>query len=220
MTTEQKNNTKAAIVTAIVLIIILVLLLFVTLKSQNPPPPPKRMVMIELGPIGGGGGGGSPHAASPNKTKSTGKSTATQNADKNAPAVNKGTGKTNDNNAPKVNNNAMYGQRGSGSGGGSGSGSGTGFGSGFGPGEGGGSGGGIGYGNRKPVYLPEMPVKENGQVKVRVLVGTDGKVLDADIVPQGTTITNSAIRQECIAKAKQAKYPPSSKEEYNFIIFK
>ncbi len=89
-----------------------------------------------------------------------------------------------------------------------------------GPGEGGGSGGGIGYGNRKPVYLPEMPVRENGQVKVRVLVGKDGNVLDADIVPQGTTITNSAIRQECIAKAKQAKYPPSSQEEYNFIIFK
>ena len=80
--------------------------------------------------------------------------------------------------------------------------------------------GGIGNGNKKPVYLPETPVKENGQVKIRVLVGKDGFVKEAEIVPNGTTITNSAIHQECLAKAKQAKFQQSSREEYNFIIFK
>lgn len=226
MTTQKKNNTIAASVTAGILVLALIVLYFVRLKAQDPPPPPKRVVMIELEPVGGGGGGGSPQAtASPNKSISTGKATATQNADKTAPRVNKGTGKTEADNTPKVNNNAMYGKRGSGSGGGSGTGSGTGFGSGFGPGEGGGSGGGIGYGTgeRKHTYMPDQSVREEGVVVVEVHINTAGTVVDAKVINSfkdlRTTITKESIRKECVAKAMQAKYVPG-KEELRIIIFK
>ena len=75
----------------------------------------------------------------------------------------------------------------------------------------------IGYGNREPIYLPEM---QNGVVKIRVLVDTNGSVKEAQIVQHGTTITSQSVRQECLDVAKQAKYQPSSKEEYNFIVLK
>ena len=75
----------------------------------------------------------------------------------------------------------------------------------------------IGYGNREPIYLPEM---QNGVVKIRVLVDTNGSVKEAQIVQHGTTITSQSVRQECLDVAKQAKYQPSSKEEYNFIVLR
>lgn len=125
---------------------------------------------------------------------------------------------------------------GGGSGSGSGTGTGSGFGSGIGPGSGSGNGGGSGSGTgsgtgggighgtggRGHVFMPDLTVSEVGRVYVEVHVAADGTVLDARVINTSTyptTITNAKIREECVRKAKTAKYKPG-KEELRVILFK
>ena len=207
--------------------LIIVLLLTFGLKSQIPPPPPKKTFYVELDAEVGGGGGGGMDAPSPNKvTNTAAPNYATQNAT-SAPAVShsdKTSTTTTQPVTPKVDQGAIFkgGKGGSGSGGGQGSGIGTGTGSGLGPGEGSGSGGGIGYGTgtRKRSNV-DTRVGEEGQVCVEVHVLPDGTVSEARVINNRnnkTTISNRIIQQQCVQRAKSAKYDPG-KEELRIIVF-
>lgn len=226
MTKEQKNKWISSGVTTASMTILLLLLFMLGLKYEVPPPPPKKAILIELSAGGGGGGGATQANNSPQRTVS-GENIATQNA-VDVPSLNS-TPKTNENpiQTPKVDERSMYkgGRGGTGSGGGEGSGTGPGKGSGFGPGEGGGSGGNIGYGTgpRGYTYMPNLEIEnENGVVYVEVHVNEAGNVLEARIISNSkfpTTITNSKIQADCVARAKTAKFK-KGKEEFRIIIFK
>ncbi|MCQ2386345.1 MAG: hypothetical protein MJ078_06705, partial [Clostridia bacterium] len=187
-----------------------------------------RMVIIELDAVGGGGGGGTPRAnasETPSKTNS-GKQVVTQNADATVPRVNKGKADSEKKaEAPKVNTNAMYGHRGTGTGGGSGSGSGSGIGSGFGPGAGGGSGGGIGYGtgSRRMLTGAERVLPKDGVVLVEVHISENGSVVEAKVITNynglHTTVTESDIRNACKNEALKTRYA-KGKEELRVMVFK
>ena len=64
-----------------------------------------------------------------------------------------------------------------------------------------------------------MTIPKNETVKIRVLIGVDGVVKEAEIIPQGTTINDPEMRQQCLDAAKRAKYQPSPREEYSLIVF-
>ncbi len=210
--------------------LILILLASFGLKSQIPPPPPKKTFYVELeSPTGGGGGGGTPEPTKTSSRTPSGQTYATQNA-QDAPSVARSDKPSTTNSqpavsTPKPDQSAMYrGRGGTGSGGGSGSGIGTGTGSGLGPGEGGGHGGGHGYGtgDRGMINKIITSVNEEGQVSVEVLVTAEGNVISARVINTSkfkTTITNRNIQQQCVVRAKQAKYKPG-KEELRVIVFK
>lgn len=228
-TNENRKDNVIAWCTMIgTMALLLILLLACSLKTQIPPPPPKQMVYVDIAPVGGGGGGGTPQVAS-NPKPAAGQNYATQNA-QDAPAVNH-SNKTSTNTqtqtvptTPKPDQSSMYhGRGGTGSGGGSGSGIGSGTGSGLGPGEGAGSGGGVGYGtgHRGMINNIDATVNEEGQVCVEVHIAADGHIIDARVVNNNkykTTITNRNIQQQCVARAKQARYKPG-KEELRIIVF-
>ena len=233
MKQELDHNTKDDLIasgsTIVALVLIIILLLTFGLKSIIPPPPPKKTFYVDIAEYaGGGGGGGTPDPTPSTARHSSGQTYATQNAQA-APSVAQSDkpSTTNNTQAPKSDPNAEYrsrGRSGSGSGGGSGSGIGSGTGSGLGPGEGGGSGGGIGYGtgSRGMINTINTTVNEEGQVCVEVHVTAEGNVISARVIDNTkfkTTITNSQIRAQCIAQAKQARYKPG-KEELRVIIFK
>lgn len=225
---NRKDNVIAWCTTIGTMALLLILLLACSLKTQIPPPPPKQMVYVDIAPVGGGGGGGTPDVTS-NPKPATGQNYATQNA-QDAPAVNHSnrtstTQQTQTTPAqPKPDQSSMYhGRGGTGSGGGQGSGIGSGTGSGLGPGEGGGSGGGVGYGtgHRGMINNIDATVNEEGQVCVEVHISADGHVIDARVINNSkykTTITNRNIQQQCVARAKQARYK-EGKEELRIIIF-
>lgn len=225
---NRKDNVIAWCTTIGIMALLLILLLACSLKTQIPPPPPKQMVYVDIAPVGGGGGGGTPQVAS-NPKPASGQNYATQNA-QDAPAVSH-SNRTSTNQQPqttpaepKPDQSSMYhGRGGTGSGGGQGSGIGSGTGSGLGPGEGAGSGGGIGYGtgHRGMINNIDATVNEEGQVCVEVHIAADGHIIDARVINNNkykTTITNRNIQQQCVARAKQARYKPG-KEELRIIIF-
>lgn len=225
---NRKDNVIAWCTTIGTMALLLILLLACSLKTQIPPPPPKQMVYVDIAPVGGGGGGGTPQVAS-NPKPASGQNYATQNA-QDAPAVSH-SNRTSTNQQtqttptqPKPDQSSMYhGRGGTGSGGGQGSGIGSGTGSGLGPGEGAGSGGGVGYGtgHRGMINNIDATVNEEGQVCVEVHIAADGHIIDARVINNSTyktTITNRNIQQQCVARAKQARYKPG-KEELRIIIF-
>jgi len=226
MTKEQKNKWISSGVTAASMTILLLLLINLGLKYEVPPPPPKKAILIELS-AGGGGGGGATQVNNSSQRTVSGENIATQNA-VDAPSLNSSP-KTNSNpiETPKVDQRSMYkgGRGGSGSGGGEGSGTGPGKGPGFGPGTGGGSGGNIGYSNspRGYINIPNLEIEnEHGVVYVEVHVNEAGKVIEARIISNSkypTTITNSKIQADCVARAKTAKFE-KGKEEFRIIMFK
>ena len=226
---NRKDNVIAWCTTIGTMALLLILLLACSLKTQIPPPPPKQLVYVDIAPMGGGGGGGTPDVAS-NPKPSTGQNYATQNA-QDAPAVTHSnrtstTQQTQTTPAqPKPDQSSMYhGRGGRGSGGGNGDGTGSGNGNGLGPGDGDGSGGGIGYGtgNRGMINTIDVSVSEGGQVCVEVHIAANGQVISAQVISKKnyqTTISNKNIQQQCVAKAKQARYVPG-KEELRIIVFK
>lgn len=229
MSQEKKNKTIATITSIISMSLFMLLLFFCGMKRQIPPPQPKNVVLIELDNGGGGGGGNESPANSSHKSSSAPNYTTQSSED--APSVPNNSHKnpTADvnpvNTTPTPNANASYRPgRGGGSGGGNGTGTGSGDGYGMGPGTGGGSGGGIGYGkgNRTMVHTPQLTINENGNVYVRVHVSKEGYVVDARVISNDqypTSITNSVILDECVRRAKQAKYA-SGNEEFRVILFK
>ena len=67
----------------------------------------------------------------------------------------------------------------------------------------------------------DATVNEEGQVCVEVHIAADGHVIDARVINNSnhkTTITNRNIQQECVARAKQARYK-AGKEELRIIVF-
>lgn len=79
-----------------------------------------------------------------------------------------------------------------------------------------------GTGNRGYTYMPDLTVSESGVVFVEVHVDTDGNVIDARVVSTDkypTTITDKHILEDCVARAKTAKYR-KGKEELRIIVFK
>jgi len=229
MDDEKKNKLISAGVTTATMLLLMVFMLRCGFTEMVPPPPAKKAILIEL-TSGGGGGGGVQASQQKTQPSSSAVPVATQNAEE-APVIS-GTHKpktTADKTPvveePKPDMNAAYRPgRGGGQGGGSGTGSGSGSGSGLGPGTGSGSGGGIGYGtgNRGYTYMPDLTVSETGQVYVEVHVDTEGNVIEARVINNSkypTTITNSRIQADCVAKAKTAKYR-KGKEELRIIVFK
>jgi hypothetical protein len=70
--------------------------------------------------------------------------------------------------------------------------------------------------------MPDLTVKESGEVYVEVHVMADGTIREARVVTSSkypTTITTHSIQQQCVTKAKTAKYK-SGKEEFRIIVFK
>ena len=56
---------------------------------------------------------------------------------------------------------------------------------------------------------------------MEVHIAADGHIIDARVINNNkykTTITNRNIQQQCVARAKQARYKPG-KEELRIIIF-
>lgn len=237
---ERKNKIISAIITSIIMGLMFLLFAFLGLSYQIPPPEARKVLMVELTMEsgGGGGGGGNMESYSVGIPQGAAENIVTQ-PDIELPAIPTSSVKTTEQTTsvvssqvvqeqPKTNPNALFRP---GMGGGSGTGTGTGTGSGFGAGSGSGSGGGsgsghgggIGYGtaNRGHIYMPELTVDEVGKVYVEVLVEADGSVADARILNNSqypTTITNSNILNNCIRKAKTAKYRPG-KTEFRVIIF-
>ncbi len=225
---EKKDKIKAGIGTGVLLLLLLIFLHFCGLSYTYPPPPPKKVLLIEMTMESGGGGGGGNTNARNNNANSSADNIIRQH-DVNLPSVPVSRSERTSQNppteeAPQPNVNAMYRPGvGNGSGGGSGTGVGSGIGSGLGPGTGSGSGTGIGWGmgNRGYTYMPNLTTSEEGKVYVRVHVGTDGTVKDAQVISSKdypTSITNAKIQSECVAKAKTAKYKPG-KEEFRVILF-
>ena len=245
MTQEKKNKAISTGVTIVVMILIIILLSFCSLKSVYPPPPPRKVIMIEMNTefSGGGGGGGGSRSAGQDARVSvpthsrdilSAHDISLPSIPNAVPIVTSSDAPANQETAaPTPNPNAQYrpgmGGGGTGSGGGSGSGHGPGFGSGVGAGTGSGSGGGsgsghgpgYGTGNRGYTHMPNLTISENGRVYVEVRVAEDGTVTDARVISNNnypTTITNAKIQQECVAKAKTARYKPG-KEELRIIVF-
>ena len=247
MTQEQKNKTISTVITIVVMILIIIFLSFCSLKSIYPPPPPRKVITIEMHTeySGGGGGGGNKSSAGQDTrvTVNTHSRDILSAHDISLPSIPNAVPIATSNDAPVTNNepvapspnpNAQYrpgmgGGGGTGSGGGTGTGHGTGFGSGVGAGTGSGSGGGhgsgqgIGYGsgNRGYTHMPNLTINEVGKVYVEVHVSETGTVTDARVINNSkypTTITNSKIQQECVAKAKTARYKPGN-EELRIIVF-
>ena len=229
MSDEKRYKIISASVSTVVSILVLLFLLFCGFKYQNPPPPAKKVIMIELSTLGGGGGGGNEAISQLKSQPTSSQNISTQDVDDNpevysSPNVKKNTNSNTSVNTPKPDQNAIFRPgMGGGTGGGSGSGSGPGSGSGIGPGTGSGKGGGIGYGygNRGMIKIPDMTIKEEGKVYVEVHVNEDGYVIDAKIISNQkypTSITSSIIRNECLQKARQAKYV-KGKEELRIIVF-
>lgn len=229
---EKKDKLISGVITLIVMVIALLLMGFCGLTYIYPPPPAKKVILIEMSmETGGGGGGGNLKSQNRKSTASAAENLMTQQ-DITLPTIPTSV-KKNVNQSPDVSSeiiepkpdpNAAYRPgMGGGSGGGSGSGKGTGVGSGFGSGEGSGSGGGIGYGtgNRGYTYMPDLTINEIGKVYVEVHVDEGGKVIDARIISNTkypTTITNSRIQNDCVRRAKTARYRPG-KEELRIIVF-
>lgn len=228
MSDEKKFKLISFSVSTVVTLLVLLILLFCGFKYQNPPPPAKKIIMVELTEMGGGGGGGNEAPAKTKSQPSASENIATQNAVEAQEVYTNPNVKKNSNNnsvnTPKPDQNAMFRPgKGGGTGGGNGTGSGPGTGSGIGPGKGAGSGGGIGvgYGSRGMVKIPDLTIKEEGKVYVEVHVSEDGTVLDAKVISSQkypTSITSAVIRNECIQRAKQAKYV-KGKEELRIIVF-
>lgn len=229
MSDEKKFKIISFSVSTVVTILVLLILLFCGFKYQNPPPPAKKIIMVELTSFSGGGGGGNEATTKAKSQPSASENVTTQNADNTPevysnPNVKKNTNNSTTINTPKPDQNAIFRPgKGGGTGGGSGTGSGPGNGSGLGPGTGAGSGGGIGigYGARGMVKIPDLTIKEEGKVYVEVHVAADGTVIDAKVISSQkypTSITSAVIRNECIQRAKQAKYV-KGKEELRIIVF-
>ncbi|MCL2246986.1 MAG: energy transducer TonB [Lentimicrobiaceae bacterium] len=231
MSSEAKNKMISSFVTVTVMALVVLLLFVLGLYSQVPPPEPRKMILIEL-TSGGGGGGGSNMPESSRNISGAAPHLVTQDTE-DAPvlASNPTPSTTTSENAvssePKPDPGAAYRPgKGGGSGGGTGTGTGTGAGMGMGSGEGAGagSGRGIGYGsgNRAYVNIPDVNISENGVVYVQVHVTAQGTVVDARIVSTSkypTNITNAKILDDCLARARSAKYV-TGKEELRIIVFK
>ena len=227
MNQENKHKAIASTITVFSMSVILLILFFCGMEHQNPPPQPKKSIIIELDfDTGGGGGGGNESAPTPTRTpQPSGEHVATQDFE-DAPAASSSPIKEAADTKPKVNQNALFRPgSGGGSGGGSGTGSGSGRGDGLGPGTGSGSGGGLGYGTggRGYRHMPDVSLKDrNGVVFVEVHVNEAGDVIDAKVISNAkypTTITDRNILNNCVLRAKTAKYAPG-KEELRVIIFK
>ena len=233
MSTETKHKVISSFVTMAVMLLLLLMLYVLGLYSQVPPPEAKQMILIEL-TSGGGGGGGSNIPKSARSATSDAPHLITQDTEE-APVLTSNPNSSqskNDNTEvseakPDADPGAAYRPgKGGGSGGGTGTGSGTGAGMGLGSGEGAGagSGKGIGYGsgNRAYVNIPDVNISENGVVYVEVHVTTQGNVIDARIIStptHPTNITNAKILEDCLARARSAKYI-TGKEELRIIVFK
>ena len=69
--------------------------------------------------------------------------------------------------------------------------------------------------------MPDRTLPERGQVYVEVHIDTEGNVVDARVISNSkypTTVTNKRILDDCVAKAKTAKYS-KGKEELRIILF-
>lgn len=226
MDQKRKHKTIASLITVMSMAVMFLVLFCCGMEHQNPPPQPKKSIMIELDfETGGGGGGGDESAPTPTRTpQPSGENVATQDFE-DAPASSPTPKTPAADNKPKVDKNSLFRPgSGGGSGGGTGTGRGTGRGDGLGPGEGSGSGGGIGYGSGGRRYtIPKgTSIDRNGVVYVEVHVAADGRVIDAKVISNPkypTTITDSDILNECVSRAKTAKYAPG-KEELRVIMFK
>jgi hypothetical protein len=99
---------------------------------------------------------------------------------------------------------------------------GTGLGSGEGAGDGSERGIGYGSGNRAYVNIPDVNISENGVIYVEVHVTAQGNVVNARILStpkHPTNITNAKILEDCLTRARSAKYV-TGKEELRIIVFK
>jgi len=231
MSAESKNRVISSFVTTVAMAIVLLVLYTLGLYSQVPPPEPKQMILIEF-TSGGGGGGGSEMPQSARNVSSSAPHLITQDTEE-APVLASNPTPSESQNEGAVSSEtkpdpgaAYRPGKGGGSGGGTGTGSGTGAGMGLGSGEGAGagSGRGIGYGsgNRAYVSIPDVTIKENGVVYVEVHVTTQGTVIDARIISSAkypTNITNAATLEDCLSRARSAKYV-TGKEELRIIVFK
>jgi outer membrane biosynthesis protein TonB len=127
-----------------------------------------------------------------------------------------------------LNSSGYYGNgSGNGTGGGNGNGNGTGNGSGTGPGNGSGSGGGSGYslGNRKALNIPEPKNpcgNESGRVAVQVKVDRNGNTISVTPGVQGTTNSNSCLKEQARKAAMETKWsadPNANEVQVGKIIY-
>lgn len=82
---------------------------------------------------------------------------------------------------------------------------------------------GISYGTDRRVVINNIDatINEEGQVCVEVHVAADGHVVDAHVINNShhkTTITNRDIQQQCVSRAKRARYE-AGEEELRIIVF-
>jgi hypothetical protein len=244
---DKKRNKVIALITTVILHgLLLICFVFMGLTYQVPPPP-EYGIEIDMG--GGGGGGGNPkntHRTTTASNPAASEHISTQNTEESValnttrkPNIDRTQQQTApvDNQskveeAPTVNQNALFrrntaqsgeGGSGGGSGGGTGTGYGSGTGSGTGSGSGSGSGGGSGSGmgdgigdfflNGRPVVSKAFPKTKNnleGVVKVDFRADRDGNVIYAKAGGRGTNINDPQIWEECEKAAKLSKFKAKS----------
>jgi hypothetical protein len=229
MSDEKKFKVISGSISTLVMVLVLLILLFCGFKYQNPPPPAKKVIFVELTEFGGGssGSGGNETPQNVTNVKPTAQDVVTQNVENND-VINTSKANTTKNNTavvtPKPDPNAMFRPgTGGGTGGQNGTGNGPTSGNGFTSGRGGTGTQGIGdgTGTRGFAKIPDITIKEEGTVSVRVHVLADGTVLDAQIINSAkypTSISSSVIQKECLRRAKEAKYR-TGVEEFRYIIF-
>ena len=222
-----EDNRKGIIAAIAFLFITLFLLFFITYSEPDPPKVtiPIPILMGESGidnfEINNGGGGAPSETVTETPATENPKEQPTQ--EESPVKVVTGTGSSNSNTAASEPAEAANPFSGSGSGGSGTSGSGTGFGSDTGPGSGSGDAGTGAAGDRVRISniqsKPKTPNDEICKISLKLTVNSQGTVMRADVIRNGTTATNQRLIDEVIGLAKKEvryKEKPGARDEITY----
>lgn len=222
------EDNRKGIIAAIAFLMISLFLLFFITYSEPDPPKVTIPIPILMGESGidnfeiHNGGGGAP-SETVNETPAT-ENPKEQPVQEESPVkVVTGTGSSNSNTAASEPAEAANPFSGTGSGGSGTSGSGTGFGSDTGPGSGEGEPGTGAAGDRVRISnirsKPKTPNDEICTIALKLTVNSQGSVMRADVIRNGTTATNQRLIDEVIGLAKKEvryKEKPGARDEITF----
>lgn len=225
-----EDNRKGIIAAIAFLLITLFLLFFIKYSEPDPPKVtvPIPVVMEDTGISNfevnnGGGGSPSPTVTPDPKPVEQPKEQPTQE-EPSPVQTPTGSGTTdNSTTAPSEPSEPANPFSGNGSGGSGTSGSGTGFGSDTGPGSGSGEAGSGTEGDRVRISnirsKPKTPNDEVCTIALKLTIDSQGKVMRADVIRNGTTATNQRLIDEVIGLAKREvryKEKPGARDEVTY----
>jgi hypothetical protein len=225
---RTSDNRKGIIASIAFLLIALFLLFFIKYSEPDPPKVtiPIPITMSESGieefEINNAGGGAPSENVNPTPaTEENPQQQPTQ--EESAVQTSSGTGETNSDNSTSEESAASNPFSGNGSGGSGTSGSGGGFGNDSGPGSGGGEAGTGGAGERVRLSnirsKPKTSNDERSTIALKLTVDSQGKVVRADVIRNGTTASNQRLIDEVIGFVKKEvryKEKPGARDEITY----